>query len=60
MAVISIAGEYAGLETQKALDLGLNVMLFSDNVPIETEIELKKYALEKGLLVMGQIVELLL
>lgn len=53
MAVISIAGEYAGLETQKALDLGLNVMLFSDNVPIETEIELKKYALEKGLLVMG-------
>ncbi|SHE29067.1 Succinyl-CoA synthetase, alpha subunit [Marinitoga hydrogenitolerans DSM 16785] len=53
MAVISIAGEYAGLETRKALDFGLNVMLFSDNVPIETEIELKKYALEKGLLVMG-------
>ncbi|MBM7559505.1 acyl-CoA synthetase FdrA [Marinitoga litoralis] len=53
MAVISIAGEYAGFETKKALDYGLNVMLFSDNVPLETEIELKKYALEKGLLVMG-------
>ncbi|SHH38499.1 acyl-CoA synthetase FdrA [Thermosipho atlanticus] len=53
IALISIAGEYAGYEAKKALDLGLNVMLFSDNVPLETEIELKKYALEKGLLVMG-------
>ncbi|MBO8159994.1 MAG: acyl-CoA synthetase FdrA [Thermosipho sp. (in: Bacteria)] len=53
IALISIAGEYAGYEAKKALDLGLNVMLFSDNVPLETEIELKKYALKKGLLVMG-------
>ncbi|AEX86071.1 hypothetical protein XO10_08280 [Marinitoga sp. 1135] len=53
MVLISIAGEYAGLETKKALDRGLNVMLFSDNVSLEDEIKLKKYALKKGLLVMG-------
>ena len=53
LALISVAGRYAGDEAQKALRLGLNVMLFSDNVPLEKEIELKRYAAEKGLLVMG-------
>jgi succinyl-CoA synthetase alpha subunit len=37
----------------KSLQLGLNVMLFSDNVPLEKEIELKSFANEKGLFVMG-------
>jgi FdrA protein len=53
IALISVAGKYAGAEAMKALKLGLHVMLFSDNVPIETEIELKKFALENNLLVMG-------
>ena len=53
MVLISIAGEYAGYEADKALERGLNVMLFSDNVPLEEEINLKKKALKKGLLVMG-------
>jgi succinyl-CoA synthetase alpha subunit len=53
LAMISVAGRYAGDVAKKALDNGLHVMLFSDNIPIETEIALKKYALEKGLLVMG-------
>jgi len=53
LALISIAGRYAGQEAMKALKKGLNVMLFSDNVTIETEIELKKYALENDLLMMG-------
>ncbi|NLI16869.1 MAG: acyl-CoA synthetase FdrA [candidate division Zixibacteria bacterium] len=53
LALISVAGKYAGAEAMKALKLGLHVMLFSDNVPLETEIELKKYALQKGLLLMG-------
>lgn len=53
LALISVAGKYAGGEAMKALKLGLNVMLFSDNVPLETEIELKRFALEKGLLLMG-------
>lgn len=53
IALISIAGRYAGLEAERALDAGLHVMLFSDNVSVRSEIELKKKASEKGLLVMG-------
>jgi FdrA protein len=53
IALISLAGRYAGAEAMKALKSGLNVMMFSDNVPIETEIKLKKYALENDLLMMG-------
>jgi succinyl-CoA synthetase alpha subunit len=53
LALISTPGEYAAAEATKALRLGLNVMLFSDNVPIEDEVALKKYAREHGLLVMG-------
>jgi FdrA protein len=37
----------------KALRRGLNVMIFSDNVPEQQEIDLKRYATEHGLLVMG-------
>lgn len=53
MVVISVAGKYAGDEAMKALEKGLHVMLFSDNVPLEKEIELKKYGRDHGLLVMG-------
>ena len=53
LVLISIAGEYAGREAMKALEKGLHVMLFSDNVSLEEEIKLKKYAIEKGLLMMG-------
>jgi succinyl-CoA synthetase alpha subunit len=53
LAVISVPGEYAAREARTALRQGLNVMLFSDNVPLEDEIELKKTAHDKGLLVMG-------
>ncbi|HAR41862.1 MAG TPA: FdrA family protein, partial [Bdellovibrionales bacterium] len=52
-ALISVAGRYAGDEAMKALQRGLHVMLFSDNVSIEKEIELKTYAASKDLLVMG-------
>jgi succinyl-CoA synthetase alpha subunit len=37
----------------KALRLGLNVMLFSDNVSLADEVALKRAARERGLLVMG-------
>lgn len=50
---ISAPGEYAAAEAMKALKKGLNVFLFSDNVSIESEVELKKYAKEHDLLVMG-------
>jgi len=53
LAVISVPGQYAGREAQKALEHGLNVFLFSDNVPVEKELSLKVYAREKGLIVMG-------
>ncbi|MFC1742570.1 acyl-CoA synthetase FdrA [Candidatus Riflebacteria bacterium] len=53
VAMISVAGKYAGYEAHKALNNGLHVMLFSDNIPLKREIKLKKHALEKGLLVMG-------
>src|SRR5262249_13613027 len=38
LVLISVPGEYAGAEARRALDAGLHVMLFSDNVPLETEI----------------------
>ncbi len=53
MAIISVPGEHAKREVMEALKQGLNVMLFSDNVTLEDEIELKKYAVEHELLVMG-------
>jgi FdrA protein len=53
LALISVPGPYAGAEARKALDAGLHVMLFSDNVPIEAEIDLKRYALARGLFLMG-------
>ncbi len=53
LALISCPGEYAEAEAQKALNLGLDVMIFSDNVSIEGELALKKYAANSGHLVMG-------
>ena len=53
MAIISLPGKYAAYEAKKALNNNLHVMLFSDNVTVEEEIELKKIGRDKGLLVMG-------
>lgn len=53
IAMLSIPGTYAALEAETALDEGLNVFIFSDNVSIEDELHLKQKAHEKGLLVMG-------
>lgn len=53
VAVISVAGRYATDEAWDALSHGLHVLLFSDNVALEDEIALKKYAREHGLLLMG-------
>ncbi|MBI5240122.1 MAG: acyl-CoA synthetase FdrA [Elusimicrobia bacterium] len=53
LALISVAGRYAAQVAREALDKGLHVMLFSDNVPVEAEVELKESARGKGLLVMG-------
>jgi FdrA protein len=53
LAMISVAGRYAGDLAMRALESGLHVMLFSNNVPLEQEIALKQYARKRGLLVMG-------
>lgn len=53
VAIISIAGRYAADEAWEALKQGLHVLLFSDNVSLEDEIALKKYARDHGLLLMG-------
>jgi FdrA protein len=50
---ISVPGEYAAYETMNALDHGLNVFLFSDNVSTQDEVDMKASAEKKGLLVMG-------
>lgn len=52
-AIISVPGQFAAREARKALNYGLNVLLFSDNVPIEEEIELKKLASKKNRILMG-------
>jgi succinyl-CoA synthetase alpha subunit len=53
LVVISVSGEYAAREAKRALQHGKHVMIFSDNVSIDAEIELKKAAHDEGLLVMG-------
>lgn len=52
-ALISVPGDYAASEAMKALRLGMDVMIFSDNVPVESELALKRFAQERNLMVMG-------
>jgi FdrA protein len=53
IALISVPGVYAGAEARRALDAGLHVMLFSDNVSVETEVELKRLARSRSLFLLG-------
>ena len=53
IALVSVPGRYAGAEAARCLAAGLHVMLFSDNVPVATEIALKRTALHRDLLMMG-------
>jgi succinyl-CoA synthetase alpha subunit len=53
LAVISVPGAYAAAEARQALVDGLHVFLFSDNVGLEDEVELKRLARERDLLLMG-------
>lgn len=53
LALIATPGPFATAEAMKALHLGLNVLMFSDNVPVEDEIALKSLADRDGLMVMG-------
>lgn len=53
LAFISVPGEYAAQEARNAISQGLNTFIFSDNVSLEDEVDLKQQAEGKGLLVMG-------
>jgi succinyl-CoA synthetase alpha subunit len=53
LVVLSIPGEFVNSEARKALEAGLNTFVFSSNVPVEQELELKLLARSRGLLVMG-------
>ena len=53
LAQISLPGEYAAKEAQKAMEYGCDVFIFSDNVSIEEERALKEYGHAHGKLVMG-------
>ena len=53
IALISVPGEFAAAEARKALNRGLHVLMFSDNVSIADELSLKQQAREAGLLMMG-------
>jgi FdrA protein len=53
LALISVPGRFAFAEALDALEAGCDVMIFSDNVPVEQEVFLKDRAAERGLLVMG-------
>lgn len=53
LALISVPGQHAFAEAADALEADCDVMIFSDNVPVEQEIWLKDRAAERGLLVLG-------
>jgi FdrA protein len=50
---ISVPGAYAKLEARRALERGLHVFLFSDNVPLADEVDLKRLATTRRVLCMG-------
>ncbi len=51
--LISVPGRYAAGVAREALRLRKHVFLYSDNVTVEEELDLKQKGAEKGLLVMG-------
>lgn len=53
VTIVSVPGPYAAVPTYQALDAGMHVLLFSDNVSVDEEVRLKRYARDRGLLVMG-------
>jgi FdrA protein len=53
LVLVSVPGPSAAVEAMDALESGSDVMVFSDNVPLEQEVALKQYAAARDLLVMG-------
>ena len=53
LTVISVGGAYAAREAREALAAGMHVLLFSDNVSLQDEVDLKRFARQRDLLLMG-------
>ena len=53
LAIISVPGTYAVAEAADAIAAGRSVLIFSDGVPVEHEVALKRAAHDAGVLVMG-------
>lgn len=53
LALISLPGQYVETQAMLALKRGLNTFIFSDNVPLDSEVRLKTEAERRGLLCMG-------
>lgn len=53
LVLVSTPGEHAATEARDAIAAGVDVMIFSDNVPVAEEVALKDAAADAGVLVMG-------
>ncbi|MGY1747444.1 FdrA family protein [Blastococcus sp. SYSU D00695] len=53
LAVVSVPGAHAVAEAADAVAAGRSVVVFSDGVPVEHEVALKRAAHDAGVLVMG-------
>lgn len=53
LALISLPGEHVAEEGRRLLDAGMHLFIFSDNVSVDDEVQLKTLARERGLMVMG-------
>lgn len=53
LVVVSVPGESALAEAMDAVQAGCSVVVFSDNVPVEAEVALKRAAAAQDVLVMG-------
>jgi len=53
LALVSVPGRFAAGVARDALAAGLHVMVFSDNVPVEDEVQVKQLGRAQGRFVMG-------
>ena len=53
IALVSVPGAHAFVEAMDAVEAGRDVLVFSDNVPVEQEVALKQAAAGRRVLVMG-------
>jgi FdrA protein len=53
LVLLSIPGEYVKDISHKLIEQGIHQQIFSDHVPVEDELEIKKQAVTKGVLILG-------